>query len=36
LATLGKKADENEDGKIDKAERKDAAKAIIAAKIEDV
>ena len=36
LATLGKKADENEDGKIDKAERKDAAKAIIAAKIEGV
>jgi len=36
LAALGKKADENEDGKIDKAERKDAAKAIIAAKIEDV
>lgn len=36
LATLGKKADENEEGKIDKAERKDAAKAIIAAKIEDV
>ena len=35
-ANKDEKPDENEDGKIDKAERKDAAKAIIAAKIEDV